>query len=182
MHEYQTKCCSQVVKRVVRTIGRGQQFGFEELVSLNKTRLFRAKVVGTGDATCLFIDRKKFFQFMFANDISRYMDICGEYTNFDLEGRSLIADLQEYKARTNSLLDGAKYTPSKNVNNRSQGYPQTWLEHPAFNLHSQACEKRLNQYVKNMRTGSTAEFEKSFIIKQGKPLDPEQKQEYEFNS
>lgn len=56
---------------------------------------------------------------MFKDEISKYIDMCAEYTNFDQEGRNLVAEMYVAKMRTNTFLDGAKFTPFKQQNYRS---------------------------------------------------------------
>ena len=69
-----------------------------------QNRIFRAKVVSEGPATCLYVSRDKFFEFMKNNDIETYMKKCESYTNFGLEGANLVTDINGIKKRSTSLL------------------------------------------------------------------------------
>ena len=84
---YTQKTVSRVIARTVRTIGRGEQFGFEEFMKLYKSRVIRAKVVGSGPAVCLYAKRERFFEYVKDKDLLMYLHTSQAYTDFDKEGR-----------------------------------------------------------------------------------------------
>lgn len=52
---YENKTKSTLVRRVVRRLTPTDMFGFEEIINLQLTRLFTARVVGKEDAKLLII-------------------------------------------------------------------------------------------------------------------------------
>lgn len=74
-----------VIKRVIRRIGHGRQFGFEEMMLRKRERLFRAQVIGKARVELLYIEKKHFLQKLSDSDIIRYKNLCEKYVNFKQE-------------------------------------------------------------------------------------------------
>ena len=53
-----------------------------------KTRVFRAKVVGTRPATCLYARRERFLEYVRDEDMRKYLRLAKTYTDFDQESKN----------------------------------------------------------------------------------------------
>ena len=70
-----------IVKRTMRTIGQGRQFGFEEMMMRQKERLFRAEAIGNERVEILYLSKKHFLKQLSGADINQYLEICAPYTD-----------------------------------------------------------------------------------------------------
>ena len=89
--------------------------------------MIRAKVVSNRPASCLYVTRKNFFEYMTNADIVNYMDACKEYTDYAKEGKDLMVEFKKTKYTSKTLLDALNFNPPKAFNLRSQEAPRSWL-------------------------------------------------------
>ena len=66
---YEKQIKSMLVRRVVRTVTPTEMFGFEEIINLQLTRVFTARVIGKESAKLLIIQRQKFIEFHSSKDL-----------------------------------------------------------------------------------------------------------------
>jgi len=79
---YDKKTKSTLVRRVVRKLVPTDMFGFEEIINLQMSRLFTARVVGKEPAKLLIIQRQKFIDFHAKADLLKLHQGAILYTNF----------------------------------------------------------------------------------------------------
>jgi hypothetical protein len=63
------------------------QFGFAEIVNLQRSRLYTARAVGNTPTTCVFMPREKYLEYFCKDDIRKLIDKCLHYNDFDKEGK-----------------------------------------------------------------------------------------------
>jgi hypothetical protein len=102
--EYVNKINTKVVQRTVRSITEGHIFGFEEVVNLQRNRVFMA-VAGGNPVTCLYINRDKFLSYCTSQHIVEFIQQCQEYTDFVKEGKELYQQLRASKNKTENVLN-----------------------------------------------------------------------------
>ena len=78
-YEKQTK--SLLIKRIVRTVSPTQMFGFEEIINLQLTRIFTARVIGKEPAKLLIVQRPKFIEFFTSKDLKKLHKATSLYTD-----------------------------------------------------------------------------------------------------
>ena len=79
-----------VIKTLVRKIGHGRQFGFEEMILCKGGRLFRASVVGKKPVELLYLEKKMFLKHLTNADIQAYKAHCKDYTDFKKTSNNLV--------------------------------------------------------------------------------------------
>jgi hypothetical protein len=81
--KYQKKVKTLLVKRVVKEMSFGDQFGFEEIVILRNQRIFIARAVGPTPSTLLYMSRDKFIEFNTQADVKQLIGLCEMYTDYE---------------------------------------------------------------------------------------------------
>lgn len=68
-------------------LGVGAQFGHEEIVNLQRSRLFTARASGKTPTTCVFMTREKFIEFFSTMEIRKLIDKVSIYNDFGSIGK-----------------------------------------------------------------------------------------------
>lgn len=116
---------------MVRECKYSDQFGFEEVVTLRKTRVITARAVGKTPATLLYIARDKFREFNSKQDIQKLIKFCEPYTDYQHIGCKQYEDLNHKKREVEQFLNAIDIN-NLQINERSQDTPNSWLG-PTFN-------------------------------------------------
>jgi len=75
-----------IVKRTVRTLGHGRQFGFEEMMKCWRDRVFQARVVGSRRVEVIFLSKRQFLRQLNEKDTKAYEKLCEHYSDIMKDG------------------------------------------------------------------------------------------------
>ena len=81
-HSYSRKTNSLVVRRVIRKIGPGNSFGYEEIVNQKPSRIFVAKVVGPKPAQIVISSKEHFIDIINQDDVKNLRAAVKQYSDF----------------------------------------------------------------------------------------------------
>ena len=116
---YDKKTKSTLVRRVVRKLVPTDMFGFEEIINLQMSRLFTARVVGKEPAKLLIIQRQKFIDFHAKADLLKLHQGAILYTNFIELGKQQLKDMDETHLKADQFVTGANIVVRVPENKRS---------------------------------------------------------------
>ena len=133
-NSYSRKTNSYVVRRVLRKIGPGQAFGYEEIVLQKPHRVFRARVIGDKPAVIVQSSKENFTETVGVEDIKKYRDSVVNYSDFQKEGLDLVHEMDSYKHMIDTFEDASGQNLPSMPNFRSQSTIYSWLGENNFGL------------------------------------------------
>ena len=135
-----------IVKRIVRRLGQGRQFGFEEMIKCWRERIFKAKAIGDKRVELIYLGKTEFLNQLNEKDTRKYDRLCDPYTNIMQDGKNLVSEMNQKKNKLKAFLDGANRNLS-DKNFRSQDTDHSWLDYRCFGLKEQRIQKSIRSYL-----------------------------------